>query len=141
VIAHELAHHSRDHLWKLSGWYALVSLPVAWLIAIATRRRGGMFEPRAVPLALLVVVVLQLAATPVENAVSRRYEAEADWIALQTTRDPGSAAELQEKLAEKTVTDPEPPEWVMALFGAHPATIDRIAMVEAWRARHGRPRR
>ena len=23
VIAHELAHHSRDHLWKLSGWYAL----------------------------------------------------------------------------------------------------------------------
>ena len=109
VIAHELAHHSRDHLWKLSGWYALVALPVAWMIAIATRRRGGMFEPRAVPLALLVAVVLQTAVTPAQNVVSRRYEAEADWVALQTTRDPGPAAELEEKLAETTHTDPEPP--------------------------------
>jgi STE24 endopeptidase len=141
VIAHELAHHSRDHLWKLSAWYALVALPVAWLIAIATRRRGGMFEPRAVPLALLVAVVLQLAVTPVENAISRRYESEADWVALQTTRDPGPAAELEQELAETTLSDPEPPGWAMALFGTHPATIDRIAMVEAWRARNGRPSR
>lgn len=141
VIAHELAHHSRDHLWKLSGWYALAALPVAWMIAIATRRRGGMFEPRAVPLALLVAVVLQTAVTPAENVVSRRYEAEADWVALQTTRDPGPAARLEEKLAETTHTDPEPPEWTTALFGTHPTTMDRIAMVEAWRARHGRPRR
>jgi STE24 endopeptidase len=139
VIAHELAHHSRDHLWKLSGWYALVALPVAWLIAIATRRRGGMFEPRAVPLALLVAVALQFAVTPAENVVSRRYEAEADWVALQTTRDPGPAAELEEELAEQTLTDPEPPDWAMALFGTHPSTIDRIAMVEAWRARDRRP--
>ena len=109
VIAHELAHHSRDHLWKLSGWYALVALPVAWMIAIATRRRGGMFEPRAVPLALLVAVVLQTAVTPAQNVVSSRYEAEADWVALQTTRDPGPAAKLEEKLAETTHTDPEPP--------------------------------
>jgi len=92
-------------------------------------------------LALLVAVVLQLAVTPAQNAVSRRYEAEADWVALQTTRDPGPAAELEEELAEKTLTDPEPPGWVMALFGTHPSTIDRIAMVEAWQARHGRPRR
>jgi STE24 endopeptidase len=94
-----------------------------------------------VPLALLVAVALQTAVTPAENVVSRRYEAEADWVALQTTRDPGPAAELEEELAEKTLTDPEPPAWATALFGTHPTTMDRIAMVEAWRERHGRPRR
>lgn len=140
VIAHELAHHSRDHLWKLSGWLALVALPTAWLVAIATRPRGGMFEPRAVPVALLVVVLLQVAVTPAQNAVSRRYESEADWVALQTARDPRAALELEQELAETTLSDPDPPDWAMALFGTHPPTIERIAMVEAWKARTGRRR-
>ena len=71
MLAHELGHHSRDHLWKLIGWFALVALPMAWLIALATRRRGGMYEPRAVPLALLVAVVLQIAITPAPERRSR----------------------------------------------------------------------
>ena len=91
VIAHELGHHSRDHLWKLSAWFALVALPTAWLIAMLTRRRGGMYEARAVPLALLIWVVLQVAISPAQNVVTRRYEAEADWVALQTSRDPQAA--------------------------------------------------
>ena len=53
VLAHELGHHSRDHIWKGFGWYALFALPIAFVIALATRRRGGMYDPRAVPLALL----------------------------------------------------------------------------------------
>jgi STE24 endopeptidase len=136
VIAHELGHHSRDHLWKLNGWFALVALPGAWLIALLTRRRGGMYEARAVPLALLAVVVFQIAVTPAQNVVSRRYEAEADWVALQSTRDPRAATELEEELAEKSHSDPDPPGWANALFGTHPTAIDRIAMVEAWKARN-----
>ena len=49
---------------------------------LATRRRGGMGEPAAVPLALLVAAVFQLAVAPAQNVVSRRSEAEADWKAL-----------------------------------------------------------
>ena len=92
VIAHELGHHSRDHLWKLSAWFALVAVPMAWIIAMLTRRRGGMYEARAVPLALLIWVVLQVAISPAQNALTRRYEAEADWVALETSRDPRAAA-------------------------------------------------
>jgi STE24 endopeptidase len=136
VIAHELGHHSRDHLWKLNGWFALVALPGAWLIALLTRRRGGMYEARAVPLALLAVVAFQIAVTPAQNVVSRRYEAEADWVALQSTRDPRAAIELEEELADKSHSDPDPPGWANALFGTHPTAIDRIAMVEAWKTRN-----
>ena len=57
----------------------------------STRRRGGIANPATIPLALLVARRAQLVAAPIENAVSRRYEAEADWAALQATRDPASA--------------------------------------------------
>jgi STE24 endopeptidase len=135
VIAHEFAHHARDHLWKLNGWYALVALPSAWLLALATRRRGGMCYPRAVPLALLVAVALQIAATPAQNALSRRYEA------LQTARDPAAARELHVDLTKKSLQDPDPPGWAYALFDTHPTALQRVEMAEAWRARYGRPSR
>jgi len=138
VIAHELAHHSRNHLWELSGWFAIAALPTAFVIALVTRRRGGMYEARAVPLALLAMVVLQIVITPAQNEVSRRMEAEADWVALQSTRDPAAAVELHEELAQKSLSDPDPPGWAVALFGTHPAAIERIEMAAAWRARYGR---
>ena len=138
VIAHELAHHSRNHLWELSGWFAIAALPTAFVIALVTRRRGGMYEARAVPLALLAVVVLQIVITPAQNEVSRRMEAEADWVALQSTRDPAAAVELHEELAQKSLSDPDPPGWAVALFGTHPAAVERIEMAAAWRARYGR---
>jgi len=140
VIAHELGHHSRDHLWKLNGWFVLVALPMAWLVAVVTRRRGGMYEARAVPLALLAAVVLQIVVSPAQNVVTRRYEAEADWAALQTGRDPHAARKLFEEISQTSHADPQPPPWAYVLFDTHPTTMQRIEMVEAWRARHGRPR-
>jgi len=50
-----------------------------------------MDKPEVVPFALLVLAVFGLLITPFGNAVSRRYEAEADWSALRATRDPRSA--------------------------------------------------
>jgi STE24 endopeptidase len=140
VIAHEFAHHSRDHLWKLSGWFALIALPSAWLLALATRRRGGMYEARAVPLALLVAVALQIAVTPAQNALTRRYEAEADWVALETARDPRATRELHTDLAEASSQDPEPPGWAYLLFDTHPTAMQRIEMVAAWQALQERDR-
>jgi hypothetical protein len=41
-----------------------------------------------------VLVCLQTVALPVENAASGRMEAEADWIALEATRNPVVARSL-----------------------------------------------
>ena len=135
VLAHELGHHSSNHIPEGLAWYALFALPGAWLIARATRRRGGMANPAAVPLALLVVVVLHLVSLPVYNAISRRMEAEADWKALETTRDPDSAAGLFRNFAIESLNDPSPPTWSYLLFDSHPSVEQRIAMAEAWKAR------
>ena len=135
VLAHELGHHGREHLPKLVGWYALFAMPGAWLIAVATRRRGGMGVAEAVPLGLFVYVALQLAAAPVQNVISRRYEAEADWQALQLTRDPDAALGLFQGFTETALADPDPPRWAYVLLETHPPVLDRIAMVEAWERR------
>ena len=136
VLAHELAHHSRNHLWKSIAWYALFAIPGAFLIAWAARRRGGMREPAAVPLALLVLVVLQFAALPLLNAITRNLEAEADWVALETTEDPEAMSSLWRGFAAEAMADPSPPTWSYLLFDTHPSMAKRVAMAEAWRERN-----
>jgi STE24 endopeptidase len=135
VLAHELAHHSQHHLPKGLGWFAVFALPGAWLLMRATRRRGGMGRPEAVPLALLVVFVLQLALAPAANHLSRRMEAEADWKALQVTRDPDALESLMVGFADTALGDPTPPTWVQLMRGTHPALADRVAMARAWAER------
>ena len=138
VLAHELAHHSSNHLWEGVAWYALFALPGAWLIALATRRRGGMARPEAVPLSLLVVVALDLLSLPVYNLVSRHMEREADWKALETTHDPAAARSLFQQFTIQSLNDPDPPAWSYLLFDSHPSVEERVAMVDAWEERRGR---
>jgi STE24 endopeptidase len=135
VLAHELGHHSRNHILEALAWYALFALPGAWLIAVATRRRGGMRNPAAVPVSLLVLVVLQLVSLPLQNSISRHQEEEADWVALETTRDPDGARGLFRKFTTLALSDPDPPAWFELLLGSHPSGLQRIELAEAWRAR------
>ncbi len=139
VVAHEFAHQSRDHIWKSLGWYALFAFPGTYLIARFTRRRGGLAEPAAVPLSLLVVVMLSLAALPFENAISRHMEREADWVALDATEDPEAAQRLFRRFTRDALAQPDPPEWSSALLDSHPTIEERIAMAIAWQDRQRGP--
>jgi len=137
VLAHEIGHLSRNHIWKSVGWYALFALPGAYLIARATRRRGGVYTPAAIPLALFVLVALQLLALPLQNVITRHLEAEADWVALVTVRDPEGAERLFVRLGTTSLAEPSPPTWSYLLMQTHPTLMQRIAMVEAWKTRAG----
>jgi Zn-dependent protease with chaperone function len=133
VVAHELGHLARHHIWKDVGWYALFAFPGAWAIARITRRRGGMTQPAAVPLALLVLVVLGLLAVPLENAITRHMEAEADWMALRTTRDPAAAIGLFRGFVPATLEEPSPSTFDYLMLENHPTIAQRIAMALAWK--------
>ncbi len=132
ILAHELGHHAKRHLGEGIAWFAIFAIPGAWILMRVTRARGGMGTPEAIPLALLVVAVIQLAAAPAENAISRRMEAEADWTALELTRDPDALEGVMVNLARQSLGDPDPPGWVQLFLGTHPALADRVAMAEAW---------
>jgi STE24 endopeptidase len=140
VTAHELGHVARRHVLKGLGWGVLFTVPLTFLLAWATRRRGGLHRAEVVPFGLLVVFALSLLATPLENVVSRRYESEADWMALQATRDPGAGREAFRSFTRIDLAQPNPPEWSYVLLDTHPTVIQRIAMTEAWEARASRGR-
>jgi len=134
IAAHELAHASERHLWKGLAWLGLAAVPLAWAIARATEPRGGLGSPAAVPLAVLVVLLLELALLLPGNAISRRYEAEADWLALERTRDPAAAESLFRRFVTANLADPRPPAWL----STHPSLAERIAMARAWAERADR---
>ena len=138
VTAHEFAHIAKEHVAKGLGWSALIAFPFLLFVALATRWRGGVARPEAVPVTLLALALAGLLVAPFGNAISRRYEAEADWVALQTTRDPEAARELFTKFVTLDLVQPRPPGWSQALLGSHPTVADRLAMVEAWERREGR---
>jgi STE24 endopeptidase len=136
VLAHEFGHLARRHIPKYIGWYALFALPGALLIALAVRGRGGMRNAEAVPLALFALVVLQLLAQPLQAAISRHVEAEADWMALRTTRDPKAGIALFRHLTTTTLSEPNPSTWEYLLLEDHPTPMQRLAMVKAWQSRY-----
>jgi STE24 endopeptidase len=137
VTAHEVAHHRRRHVLRGLAWFALFAFPCAFVVARVTARRGGPAEPTAIPLVLVAVACLQIASLPIAGAITRRYEAEADWLALEATRDPEGATSLFERFTRVNLADPDPPLWAHLLLSDHPTLLDRIAMTEAWRASRG----
>jgi STE24 endopeptidase len=131
VVAHELAHVSRGHLWKGVGWFCLLALPCLWLLT----RLVPLRDPAALPWAALVLLLLQLALLPAASAISRRYEREADLQALRVTRDPASAEALYRRFVRTNLTDPDPPRLLRLVRGSHPTLVERIATARAFAAR------
>jgi STE24 endopeptidase len=139
VAAHELGHVAKSHIWKGLGWFALIAIPGVILVWWFTERRGGLPDPRLVPLAIAAALVYSLLVMPFGNLVSRRYEAEADWMALTATNDPESFTSLERQLTVTSLGDPDPPAWSKLLFGTHPTPMKRIGMAEAFRNRGASP--
>jgi STE24 endopeptidase len=136
VSAHELGHVARRHVLKGIGWGALFLVPLTFLLAEATRRRGGLHLAEVVPFALLVAAALGFLVTPLENVVSRRYESEADWMALQATRDPAAGREAFRSFTRTDLSEPDPPLWSYVLLDDHPTVMQRLRMARAWEERY-----
>jgi len=133
VVAHELAHVARHHAEKGVAWFALLALPCAWALSRVTSMR----RPEDVPLAALAVALLALALAPLALAVSRRYEREADWVALRVTGDPTGAQALFRRFARTSRTDPDPPRLWHVLAGTHPTLLERVELSRAAALRAG----
>jgi STE24 endopeptidase len=139
VLAHEFGHIVRHHLWKGLAWFALFAVPILALVAWITGKRGGLRDPALLPYGLLVLTLLQLASAPLQNLVSRRYESEADWVALQATRDPAAGRRLFTEFSDTNLTNPDPSTWSYVMFDTHPTLMQRIALTQGWKDRNAGP--
>lgn len=124
VAAHELAHRRQRHVVKLTALAmagAAVGVVVVWVVL-----GDRVADPSWLPAVLLVLGVLQLLATPGFAWLSRRYEREADRIALEVTGDPAAFERAFRTLAEANVADLDPPRLARVLLLTHPPLPERI---------------
>ena len=128
AVAHELSHVARDHLWKGVAWFALIALPCLWILG----RVVPLGDASLLPAAALVLLLLQLATLPAANAITRRYEREADWEGLRLTRDPAAAEALYRRFARTGLSDPDPPLLLHVLLDTHPSLVERIETARAF---------
>lgn len=141
VVAHELAHVDGRDVPRGMLWVALVA-PLAMLLVarsseVMARRFGAPPDaPAALPATALALSAVALLLGVVGNQLSRSVEERADTFALDLTGDPRSFISLQRHLAERNLSDPDPPALIHFLLGSHPSTIDRIGAAESWAASH-----
>jgi STE24 endopeptidase len=144
VLAHELAHVAhRDVLWGTVAGAVLTGagvLLVNWLLGLGWVERllhaGGLGDPLVAPGLLLLGAIGGLLASPVASAVSRWAEARADWTALEVSRDPATAVEVERRLALENRADLRPNRLMLLVFASHPPTMARIAQARLWAERN-----
>jgi STE24 endopeptidase len=134
VVAHELAHVEHDDVPKGILFVALIT-PFGMLVVqrMVERLAPGARGADLVPALALALAVVTFAGQVAGSYVSRGIEARADAFALRLTDDPDAFISLERRLALQNVSDPDPPEWLHALFGTHPTTLERLGYGEAYR--------
>ena len=146
VVAHEVGHWRRHHIWKGMAVSAASALAALWLIArllnaAADSGRFGFIHPAdpvSLPLLLLLLLALTILTTPIQAAISRSFEREADLESLRLTANPRAFIASEVTLARTNLADIEPPRAMVWLLYTHPPVLERIAMAEAFQAKQGR---
>jgi len=138
VLAHELGHYQRRHVWKRIGVLALASLAFLWLLGHLIDAPWfyeglGMSTPGTAPaLALfsLAIPVFTFPLSPLMSALSRRHEYEADAYAAQQTQARDLVAALVKLYRDNAATlTPDPIYSVF--YDSHPPAAARIAQLKA----------
>jgi STE24 endopeptidase len=140
VLAHELGHYKRRHVYKRIAWMALVSLGflalLAWLMASPWFYEGLGVPPSperpgvALMLFFLTLPVFTFVFGPLASLYSRRHEFEADAFAAEQA----SAVALVQalvKLYEDNASTLTPDPLHSAFYDSHPPAAVRIARLRA----------
>jgi STE24 endopeptidase len=137
VVAHELGHvHGADIRRGLIFVALITPLSLIFISgmgeAIARPRGSEPGQPSYLPAFALAIAATSFVIGIAGNQLSRAVEARADTFALQLTDDPKGMIQLQQQLADRNLSDPDPPDAFSFVFGTHPPAIDRIGAALAW---------
>jgi Zn-dependent protease with chaperone function len=141
VFGHEMGHYVLNHIYKGLAFTAGLMLLGFWLgrrtvLALLARWEEawhirGMNDLAAMPVLMLALSLLTLAAEPIGNAFSRHLEHQADIYGLEVTHGlfPNNAevaASSFQKLGEKSYDYPTPSPLLVFWSYSHPTIADRI---------------
>jgi len=139
VVAHELGHWRRHHLPKqvvvgaISSLVllGLVKLVAGWPLMLHLFGVNSIREPAALLVLVFAGAVAQLVTKFASSWVSRWFEREADYDALELTRSPESFRSLWRSMAVRNLSDLDP-SWFTRATASHPPVAQRIAFASVW---------
>jgi STE24 endopeptidase len=138
VLAHELGHYKRRHVWKRIGVLALASFGFLWLLGglidapwfyegLGMTSRG---TAAALVLFSLAIPVFTFPLAPLMSAFSRHHEYEADAYAAQQAGAGDLVAALVKLYRDNAATlTPDP--LYSTFYDSHPPAAARIAHLKA----------
>lgn len=123
VVAHELGHRRLRHVAKLSA--AAMALAAAFVLVLW----AAFGKPVAsdLPDASLLAIGFEVVLLPLLNALSRRYERQADRFAIDLAGG-GTFAETMRELSRRNLSDLDPPRLAYLLLFSHPTPSERLAL-------------
>jgi len=141
ILGHEIGHWTHRHIIKgilLAALAALVGLIVLDRVLRLCLSRPPLYlrslsDPAGLPLILLLAAIAGWLAAPVENAVSRHFERQADESSLKLAGMPRVFIDAEKRLVRDNKSNVVPAPWSVWFFATHPTALDRIEMAERWR--------
>ena len=138
VLAHELGHYRRHHVWKRIALMFALSLALLWVLGQLIHapwffdglNAGAPSAATGLPLFVLVMPVFTFFLQPLTSQYSRKHEFEADAYAASHA----SAAELVGalvKLYRDNAATLTPDPLHSAFYDSHPPAATRIARLQA----------
>jgi STE24 endopeptidase len=143
ILAHEMGHWQHNHIVKGLALASLGALLGLYLLARILRRvvHVGLIysphDPAAVPLIWLLWTLVPWVAAPVQNAISRHFERQADQASLETVGRPDLFIQAEKRLVRDNISNVANHPVAVWLFATHPTSVEQIRMAEEWRAKHG----
>jgi STE24 endopeptidase len=142
VVGHEIGHFVMNHTIQYIVWssllmgvgFLLIALAMRWLLRRFGQRWGvaGQGDIAALPLFWGLFLMWGYLSLPVDNALIRSQEHQADLYGLNTSRAPHGLAEFMIHDADVARLQPSTLEY--ALFFTHPSDAERVMTSMQWRA-------
>jgi len=138
ILAHEFAHYKLKHIFKLMMFNALITFGLFYLIfrtsgwSLAAFNLNALTQLASLPLALIYFILFGLCLQPAEAYLSRRFEKNADLLALQVVNSKEAFISMMDKLGEQNLADRNPHPIIKFFFFDHPPVDERIAMAKAF---------
>jgi len=139
IFAHEIGHYKLKHIWKgiiaggiitFAGLYIVNKL---LLLSLDYFNFTGVDDIAAFPIIVLYLVLFSILLLPLNNALSRKHEKDADKFSVELIENSEPFISSMNKLVGQNLADPEPNPVIEFIFYSHPSVNRRIELIKTGR--------
>ncbi len=126
VIAHEIGHWYNWHIFKSIIIGIISGTAGLFLINAVFTYFNMVGDFKSILVIILLISIISFLSLPLQNAVSRTFERQADNFAMQATENPDAQIQLMLKLAESNLSNVSPHWYIKYFLYSHPPIMERI---------------